>query len=192
VISSSSWALACGGPSRAHLFATSGPLIGLLVEGRPPGDEILLLAGGGTLEVEAWAQSVLSFHELQLVVNGQVVRHVSRLRKLCWRHGCGPGCGWRRAPGSARCVNQLGLRHCWPIQIAAIASPVYVRCGDEELLSPSDASRMLTLIDGGLTWLNTLSVPASFEHHVRIRGVFEEARTSLSHRLAEHGDRARG
>jgi len=184
-----SWAAAV---RAGRTFTTSGPLIGLLVDGRPPGDEILLPAGGGTLEVEAWAQSVLPFHELQVVVNGRVLaREVAEEGVLETRLHAKvqlEGSAWI----GARCVSQLSLQHCWPIQVAAITSPVYVRCSDNELFSPSDASYMLTLIDGGLTWLNTLSIPASPEHHARIRRVFEEARTSLSHRLADHGRRARG
>jgi hypothetical protein len=64
---------------------------------------------------------------------------------------------------------------------------VYVQCGDQELFSPSDASYMLTLIDGGLTLLDTLSIPASPERHARIQSVFETARAALSHRIAAHG-----
>ena len=51
---------------------------------------------------------------------------------------------------------------------------------------------MLTLIDGGLTWLDTLSVPASAEHQARIRGVFQAARTQLEGRLAHHSHRHSG
>jgi len=65
-----SWARAI---RAGHTFTTSGPIIGLKVEGRRPGDEINLPAGGGTLEVEAWAQSVQPFHELQVVANGRIV-----------------------------------------------------------------------------------------------------------------------
>jgi hypothetical protein len=169
-----------------HTFTTSGPLIGMLVEGRAPGDEIRLPAGGGTLGVEVWVQSVQPFHELQIVVNGQVVaREVveegaleTRLRSKVRLKGS----AWI----AARCVSQLKVWHCWPIHIAAHTSPVYVCCGDQELFSPSDATYMLTLIDGGLTWLDTLSIPASPERHARIRGVFEAARASLSQRLAGH------
>ncbi len=167
-------------------FTTSGPLIGMLVEGCAPGDEMRLPASGGTLEVEAWVQSVQPFHELQVVVNGQVVaREVAeegaletRLRSKVRLEGS----AWI----AARCVSQLKVWHCWPIHIAAHTSPVYVRCGNQELFSPSDATYMLTLIDGGLTWLDTLSIPASPERQARIRGVFEAARASLSQRLAGH------
>jgi hypothetical protein len=164
-------------------FTTSGPLIGLMVEGRAPGDEIGLPPGGGTLEVETSVQSVQPFHELQIVVNGQIVaREVTqegalqtRLRSKVQLEGS----AWI----AARCVSRLKVWHGWPVHIAAHTSPVYVRCGDEELFSPSDATYMLTLIDGGLAWLDTLSIPASPDRHARIRGVFEAARASLSQRL---------
>lgn len=169
-----------------HTFTTSGPLIGLMVEECAPGDEIRLPSGGGTLEVEAWVESAQPFHELQIVVNGRVVaRQVAKegtLRARLHSKVRLEGSAWI----AARCVSQLKVWHCWPIHIAAHTSPVYVRCNDQELFSPSDATYMLTLIDGGLTWLDTLSIPASPEHHARIRGVFEAARASLSRRLAEN------
>lgn len=171
-------------------FTTSGPLIGLAVEGRAPGDEIRLPSGGGTLEAEAWVQSVQPFHELQIVVNGQIVSRQAteegvletRLRSKVRLEGS----AWI----AARCVSRLKVWHVWPIHIAAHTSPVYVRCGEEELFSPSEATYMLTLIDGGLTWLDTLSIPASPERQARIRGVFEEARASLSQRLVRHSHSA--
>lgn len=43
---------------------------------------------------------------------------------------------------------------------------------------------MLTLIDGGLTWLDTLSTRASPEHHTRIRSVFEKAHQLLAQRIS--------
>jgi hypothetical protein len=167
-------------------FTTSGPLIDLLVEGRVPGDEILLPAGGGTLQVEARVQSVQPSHELQIIVNGQVVAHEvteegkleSQLRAKVQLEGS----AWI----AARCISRLKVWHCWPINIAAHTSPVYVVCGDQELFSPSDATYMLTMIDGGLTWLDTLSIPASHESQERIRGVFAAARASLDHRLGQH------
>ncbi len=168
-------------------FTTSGPLMRMLVEGRSPGDEIHMPDAGGTLEVKTWVQSVQPFQESQILVNGQVMARQTveegvletllcskvRLRRSTWI--------------AARCISRLKVCHDLPIHIAAHTSPVYVRCGDEELFSPSDATYILTLIDGGLTWLDTLSVPASPEHHGRIQEVFELARASLNQRMAKHG-----
>lgn len=84
-------------------------------------------------------------------------------------------------------MSQLKVWHIWPVHIAAHTSPVYVITGEEELFSPSDATYMLTLLEGGLTWLNTLSIPASPERHQRIREVFQHAQQHLQGRLHRHG-----
>jgi hypothetical protein len=168
-------------------FTTSGPLIGLSVEGHMPGDEIQLPAGGGTLEVEAWADSLQPIHELQIVANGRVVERASA------QEGSGrlhlrtkvrlPGSGWL----AARCVSKLVVWHIWPIQVAAHTSPVYVVAGGAELFSPSDATYMLTLLDGGLTYLDTLSIPASAAKQEEIKAVFRRAQAELHARLHRHG-----
>ena len=168
-------------------FTTSGPLIGLTVEGRVPGDEIRLPAGGGTLEVEAWMQSLQPVHELHLVVNGRVVERAVepngagqiRLRTKVRL----PGSAWI----AARCASRLQVWHEWPIHVAAHTSPVYVVAGGQELFNPSDATFMLTLLDGGLTYLDTLSIPASAEKHERIKAVFRAAQAELHRRLHAHG-----
>ena len=46
---------------------------------------------------------------------------------------------------------------------------------------------MLTLLEGGLTWLDTLSVPADAERQARNRKVFEDAREALHRRLHAAG-----
>ncbi len=183
-LSFESWARAV---RAGRTFTTSGPLIGLSVEGRMPGDELQLPAGGGTLEVEAWADSLQPIHELQIVANGRVVEQASA------QEGSGrlhlrtkvrlPGSGWL----AARCVSKLVLWHGWPINVAAHTSPVYVVAGGAELFSPSDATYMLTLLDGGLTYLDTLSIPASAEKQEEIKAVFRRAQAELHARLHRHG-----
>ena len=168
-------------------FTTSGPLIGLSVEGRVPGDELRLPAGGGTVAVQAWARSVQPIHELQLVVNGRVVERV--------RRQAGAGEIEMRVPlqlrGSAwvaaRAVSELVVWHEWPINIAAHTSPVYVVAGDEELFNPGDATFMLTLLDGGLAYLDTLSIPASPQKNEAIKAVFRRAQAELHRRMHAHG-----
>jgi hypothetical protein len=183
------WAKAVRG---GRTFTTSGPLISLMVEGCAPGDEIRLPASGGTLEAEASVQSVQPFHELQVVMNGQVVaREIfeqgvfqARMRSKIQVDGS----AWI----ASRCVSRHQVWHGWPINIAAHTSPVYVICDGRELFAPSDASYLLTLIDGGLTWLDTFSIPASPEHHKRIRGMFEAARGHLDRRLSQHSNLLKG
>jgi hypothetical protein len=168
-------------------FTTSGPMIGLTVESKVVGDEIRLPAGGGTLGIEARAESVLPFHTLEAVVNGRVVASET----------CEPGARQLsvkanvRLDGSAwlaaRCVSQHQVWHGWPIHIAAHTSPVYVVAGDQAQFSLADATYMMTMLDGGMTWLDTLSIPANLERQARIRGVFQQAKEALHQRLHAAG-----
>ncbi len=164
-------------------FTTSGPIIGLRVEGRVPGDEIRLPAGGGTLAVEAWAESTLPFHELEVVVNGRVVARETSdegVTKLALNANVRlEGSGWI----AARCGSRHIVWHGWPVHVTAHTSPVYVVAEDADLFSPSDATYMLTLLDGGLTWLDTLSIPADPGRHERIKDVFRAAQAELEGRL---------
>jgi len=184
-------------------FTTSGPVIGLTVEGKTLGEEIRLPGGGGTLGVEAWAQSVLPFHALQVVVNGRVVASETSEAGACpeLAEGACPELaeGARRLTlkvnlrleGSswvaARCVSRYKVWHGWPIPIAAHTSPVYVAVGEQRQFSPSDATYMMTMLDGGMAWLDTLSIPADPERQARIRGVFEQAQEALHQRLHAAG-----
>ena len=152
-------------------------------KGKLPGDEIRVPDGGATLHVMAKAESVVPFHALEIVVNGQVVA----LREFeQGTYACElvepihvPGSAWI----GARCRSTMQRWIGSPRLVAAHTSPVYVVAGTDELFSPSDATYMLTLIEGGLTWVNTLSIPASPERHARNRKVFEDARTHLHERL---------
>lgn len=178
------WARAVRG---GRTFTTSGPLIGLSVEGRSPGDEIQLPASGGTLGVQAWADSVHPIHALELVVNGRVVdraaapdgQHRIQLDSVVRLQGS----AWI----AARCVSRLVVWHCWPVNVAAHTSPVYVVAGGQEIFSPSEATFMLTMLDGGLTYLDTLSIPASPEKHNQIKQVFRQAQAEMHRRLHAHG-----
>jgi hypothetical protein len=186
-LSFSNWAAAV---RAGQTFTTSGPLIGMTVDGHSIGDEIRVRKGGGTLEVEAWARCFQPFHDLQIVVNGQIVAEESAAageKEIKLRSSIRlPGSAWV----AARCVSRFkvwqSITAPQPIHIGAHTSPVYVHCEGDELFNPSDATYMLTLIEGGLTWLNTLSIPASPEQHERIHRVFEEARISLEGRMHTH------
>ncbi|HEU5314724.1 MAG TPA: CehA/McbA family metallohydrolase [Chloroflexota bacterium] len=181
-----------GAVRAGRTFTTTGPLVDVTVEGRHPGDEIALPAGGGTLHVEAVAESVVKFDALEVVVNGRVVASETGVV-------AGPDGTYRcrlAAPvavsGSAwiaaRVASDMDRWIGSPRRVAAHTSPVYVVAGAQELFSPSDATYMLTLLEGGLTWLDTLSIPADPERHARNRKVFEDARGQLHQRLHAHGE----
>jgi hypothetical protein len=163
-------------------FTTSGPLLDLTVDGQPIGSEIKLKAGGGELEIAASATSQWPINALEVVVNGQVVADTRRLqgaRALSLRQTIRvEGSAWI----AARCGSSLRVNHCWPIHLGAHTSPVYVIAGGQPLWSPSDATYMLTLLDGGMTYLDTLSVRYSDERHAAIKRVYEEAKREIRRR----------
>lgn len=168
-------------------FASTGPLLDLRVEGRRPGDVIDLPKGGGTLAVEVIAESLAPLATIEVVVNGQVVATAQpqpgALSTTMRAQVPVAGSGWI----AARCTsNQSG----WALStrgVAAHASPVYVVVDGAELYNPSSATYMLTLLEGGMTWVDTLSIPADPQTHQRVRGVFEQAHQSLHARMHTAG-----
>jgi hypothetical protein len=178
-----SWARAV---RAGRTFTTSGPLIGLEVEGQGLGDSVHLPSGGGTLEAHAWVRSAHLFHVLQVVVNGEVVAEEkaesgTREARLNARLEVS-----RSSWVAARCLSMNKVWHVSPIHMVAHTSPVYVTVDDQEQFSPSDATYMLTLLDGGLTWLDTLSIPANRQRQAEIRRVFESAGEELRRRMQTH------
>lgn len=167
-------------------FTTSGPIIDLTVDGKAIGDEIRMPAEGGTVEVHAMAESIWPIHRLEVVFNGRVVAQCVGKRgvlRLGLRNRIAvKGSGWI----AARCGSRLRVNHCWPIHLGAHTSPIYVTCGDSAVFSPVDATYMLTLIDGGLTYLSTLSVRYDEKRHREMKSIFERARAEIVRRKEEH------
>jgi hypothetical protein len=167
-------------------FTTSGPLIDLRVDGQPIGGEIRMKRGG-TVEVEASCSSLWPIHRLEIILNGKVVAatvSAKGARRLSLREEVAiKGSSWL----AARCGSSLIVSHCWPIHLGAHTSPVYVICGNQELFSPSDASYMLTLLDGGLTYLDTLSVRYEEKRHREMKAIIERTKKSLHDRMHQHG-----
>jgi hypothetical protein len=164
-------------------FSTSGPLIDLTVDGRSVGEEIRMKGGRGTVEVHALAESAWPIHRLEVVKNGEIVATAARKEgaaKLEIRTQIPvEGPGWI----AARCASTLKKYHTWPGYLAAHTSPVYIAVSGKRLFSPSDATYMLTLIDGGLTYLDTLSVRYSEKRHREMKAVYRKAIAALRARM---------
>ena len=168
-------------------YTTSGPVMELSVDGRGMGDEISMPSGGGTVEVHARAQCIWPMHLLEIVVNGEVVASTASrkgTKTLSLKRDIRiDGSSWI----AARCGSEMQVNHCWPLHLGAHTSPVYVICGEQEIFSPSDASYMLTLIDGGMTWLDTLSVRYDERRHRQLKAIFRRAKNELHRRMHEAG-----
>jgi len=164
-------------------FTTSGPLIGLTADGREVGDEIRMPAGGGTLEIEAWAVCAQPIHGLEIIYNGNIAAKTTSqegTHRLELKEKINiERSGWL----AARCFSYHRVWHVWPVNIAAHTSPIYLVVDNQEVFQPSDAVYIMTLIHGGMEWLDTLSIKADEETHRRLRSVFEMAEKKLKDKL---------
>jgi hypothetical protein len=170
-----------------NTFATSGPLLMFHADGHPPGAEMTLGAGGGTIEVTADAQCFVPIHRLEVIFNGTVVAaqdepagartiHLTEKIKV-------QGPGWL----AARCSSQSPRTTSWRFKIAAHTSPVYVQVPGRDLFSPEAATYFLQLIDGAQMYVETLATRPEAETLGRARKVYTDARAELHRRLHQHG-----
>jgi hypothetical protein len=61
---------------KGHAFFTSGPLLDFRVNGRLPGDDVRLPAGGGPVKIEARAWSITPLTRVVIYRNGEVLREI--------------------------------------------------------------------------------------------------------------------
>ena len=191
----------CKNVSRGRTFHSGGPIINLTVEGNQIGDT-LQMSGPGTVEVEAWAESIFPIHTLELVQAGRVVastEDTKGTRRLELKAKVkADGHTWV----AARCggPNYTSVKHHdgWQRGIFAHTSPVYIACGGEWWMFDNDAAQyMLTLIDGCLTYIREtapLHEQGTATHHhgetdhsAYLERPFLEAREAIHKRMHKLG-----
>jgi hypothetical protein len=196
----------CEAVRTGRTFLSGGPLIGLTVDGASIG-ETLQLSGAGTVEVHAWAESILPIHTLQIVQQGRVVAQVDASgegattgrRRLELRERLTvDGHSWLAArvggPGYGKVAHHDG----WQRGIFAHTSPIYVAVGgDWALFDRAAAEYMLTLIDGCVTYIRDTAplrpdAETTFhhgepDHHAYLERPFHEAREAIHRRMHAFG-----
>lgn len=167
-------------------FSTTGPLLEFTVEGRTLGQTIRLPAGGGKLEVFARATSVWPIHDLEVVANGKVVaatRSKRDRKTLSLRTKVEiSDSTWL----AARCGSRHMVWHSRPVRLGAHTSPIYVEVNHRKPFSVADANYMVTLIDGGLSYLENLSVRYDAKRHLAMKRVFHRAHAKLTAEIQAH------
>ena len=132
-----------------NTFLSAGPIIRLTVNGHPIGDTLQLSGNGGTVEVEASADSTLPIHTLEIVQQGKVVaatEEKSGAGRLSLKTSLRvDGHTWL----AARCAgpNYYGsVAHYdgWRRGIMAHTSPVYIACGEEWWMFDQDTAQYIT------------------------------------------------
>jgi hypothetical protein len=165
-------------------FSSTGPLIELTVEGRAIGDAIEMPPSGGTVEVEARAESFLPLSKLEIVMNGRTVADTrapkgARALRVSARVPVA-GSGWL----AARCIGVPGHPSRY---VAAHTSPVYLKCGRTRAFDGPAAEHMLALVEGGIEYLNTIATAFDEPSRKRMVKLFKEAQRELNGRLVVEG-----
>ena len=175
-------------------FSTTGPLIDITADGRRIGDTIDMAASGGTIEVEARAESVWPLGSIEIVCNGRAVAIERAPRGAAALH-CKAKVridrsGWLAARCSGAAKHPGGY-------IAAHTSPIYIQCGDTRAFDGPAAEHMLGLVEGGIEYLNALATAFDEPSRKRMVKLFKEAQQELKGRLVleahhthHHGDGA--
>ncbi len=193
----------CASLAAGRTFMSGGPIISFSVDGHAIGDTVRLSGNGGTVEVEAWAESIFPIHTLEIVQQGRVVaatedRTGARRLELKTRVKV-DGHTWLAARVSGPGYTNPILHHdAWRRGVMAHTSPIYVACGGEWwLFDQQTAQYMLTLIDGSLTYIRELSPrdqPGTVTHHhgeqdheAYLERPFLEARAAIHRRMHELG-----
>ncbi len=184
-LSFESWANAV---RAGRTYTTSGPLMSFSVDGAEVGDELQMPSGGGTVHVSAESVSLTGpVHKLEIVFNGSVIASVEESEgadRLSFDDSINlPGSGWL----AARCVSKHRAWSVWPQHIAAHTSPVFVKAKGEELFDNPAAEYLVTVMEGGVAWLDTLATRADSARHAAVRSVFEEAIADVRAKQAQHG-----
>jgi len=140
---------------RGRTFLSGGPMIDLKVDGAAIGDTVALPRGGGTVEIEATAESIFPIHTLQIVQQGRVIAATEEragARSLRLRATVAlDGHTWLAARCGGPDYTTVAHHDCWSRGIFAHTSPIYVAVGDGwSLFDHAAAKYMLTLVDGGL------------------------------------------
>ena len=192
----------CKALRSGNTFMTSGPMLRFTVNGQPIGSTIALSGNGGTVEIEASADCIFPIHTLQIVQQGRVVagtNEVNGTRSLKLKTKLKiEGHTWLAARCAGPDYAAVPHHDGWRRGIFAHTSPIYISVGgDYDMLSPTDAEYMLTLIEGGLTYLRQLAPrrPADrtthhhshSDHQEFLESPYAEAMAALHRRMHRFG-----
>ena len=187
----------CKSVSAGRTFLSGGPMIHLSVEGHQVGDT-MQLSGAGTVEVEAWAESIFPIHTLEIVQQGRVVASAESRAGTRRLELNAPvkvdGHTWLAARCGGPDYTAVAHYDGWERGIFAHTSPIYVACGGDWWLFDEDiAQYMLTLIEGDLTYIREVAAqhaPGTTTHHhgeddhlAYLERPFVEARQAIHRRM---------
>ncbi|MDE0592643.1 MAG: CehA/McbA family metallohydrolase, partial [Dehalococcoidia bacterium] len=170
-------------------YTTSGPLMDFTVEGLRPGDELNLPESGGSVQVTATATCAMPINKLEIVFNGKVIAQAvskegNKILAIDEKLDLS-GSGWI----AARAVSDHVAWHVWPVNFAAHTSAVYVKAGTTKVFDAALGEYLITTMQGGVEWLDTLATRADAVRSATIRKVFSDAIESVEKKMPHtHAD----
>jgi hypothetical protein len=192
----------CAAVRAGRTFLSGGPILQFTVNGARIGDTLQLPGNGGTVEVEATAESIFPIHTLEIIQQGRVVAATGEAggaRQLHLKTSLTvQGHTWL----AARCggPNYTAVPHHdgWQRGLFAHSSPIYIACGGEWWLFDRDAAQyMLTLIEGTLAYIRHTAAhdpPGAVTHHhgeedhlAYLERPFHQAREAIHRRMHQLG-----
>lgn len=193
----------CRAVRAGRTFLSGGPILSFTVEGKRLGDTLMLPAGGGTVEVEAIANSIVPIQTLEIVQGGRVVaatEDARGTRRLALKTTLKiNGNTWLAARcGGRRYYEMAKFRDCWQRGMFGHTSPIYIAVGGPwSLFDLATARYMLTLVEGNLAYIRQTAAydpRGSVTHHhgeddhqAFLERPFHEAAALLHQRMHELG-----
>ncbi len=191
----------CNAVSKGRTLHSGGPIIHLSVDGHQVGDTVQV-SGPGTVEVQAWSESIFPIHTLEIVQGGRVVASTEDrggTRRLELKaHVKVDGHTWLAARCAGPDYTSVPHHDGWGRGIFAHTSPIYIACGGEWWMFDRDAAQyMLTLIDGDLQYIRRTAARheagTATHHHgeedhlAYLERPFVEAREAIHRRMHQLG-----
>jgi hypothetical protein len=182
-------------------FVSSGPMLQFTVEGVQIGDTVHLSGNGGTVEVEAEAESIFPIHTLEIVQEGHVVADTKVMDGASKLHlktkiPIGRNTWFAARVGGPEYAQPILHHDVWSRGVMAHTSPIYVALDDDwRMYSSETMSYMLTLLHGGIDYIQsrTRQYPSEMvthqhdedDHLAFLERPFREAIEAIEKRMQE-------
>jgi len=172
----------CRAIKEGRSFASLGPVLSFTIDGKGMGSTIRMKKSGGTVEIEATGRSARPFDSIQVVENGRVIAEArtnsSKTAASIRQSHKVSDSAWY----AARCIRRMGNLDL----VVAHSSPIYVYLDKREIFSLSDATYLLTLMEGGISYCENIGSFRNEKKRLEIKRVFERAHAELHRRMKAH------
>jgi hypothetical protein len=169
-----------------HAFVSSGPLVELSVSGRLPGEEVVLPADGGAVDIDVKVRSLTPLDKVLLLFNGTTSEEVplsSDRKSADFRKSLQvTQSGWYHLRAEGRPADRFPL----DVEYAqAFTNPVWVRVGTQPIRNRAAAEYGVRWIDKLQQMASALGLWRSAAERDHVFAIFDGARQVYRRLAAE-------